>query len=64
MLGVAVAVRRRLAAMKVDDTADLRQVGFGSVQGMVDGQKVVLRQLVHPFDDQSMVAAGFKGRSG
>ena len=63
VLGVAVAVRRRLAAMKVNDTADHRQVGFGSMQGMVDGQKVVLRQLIHPFHDQSVVAAGFKSRS-
>ena len=50
--------------MKMNHTADFREPGLRPVQRVVDGQEVLLRQLVDPLDQQPLVASGFKGRSG
>jgi hypothetical protein len=62
VLRVAVAVGRCFASMKVNHAADFRQVRFGAMNGVVDGQKMLLGQLIDPLDHQSMAAASFERR--
>jgi hypothetical protein len=48
----------------VNDAAYVGLIGLGSVKGVVDGQKMLLGQLIGPFDEQSLAAAGLEDRAG
>ena len=54
IFGPAVAFGRDLRAVNVDDRADFGLIGFGAVQAVVDGQKVLGGKLVGPFDQDPL----------
>ena len=60
ILGIAVAFRRRLGAVHVDDAANFGIAGFGAMKRVVDRQKMLGGQFVRPFDRQPFPAPGFK----
>ena len=58
VFGKAVAIGGNARPMQVGDNAHLR-IAFGSVQPIVDGQEMLLREFVSPFHQHVFVAAHF-----
>ena len=49
--------------MQMHAGAHVRHAGAAAVQGVVDGQEVLLRKIVHPLNLNRMAAARFDHRS-
>ncbi len=63
-VGIAVAGGGGFGAVEVDDGADFGLVGFGSVDGVIDGQEMLGGKFVGPFDEDSLAAASFECGAG
>jgi hypothetical protein len=51
VFGITVAGGASLGSVKVDNSTNRRLVRFGPVKVVVDGQKVLTRQIIDPFHE-------------
>ena len=63
VFGIAVALRPGLSAMQVHHGPHRGFVGFGSVDGVIDGQEVLAGKRVRPFHQQRFARTRFKRRT-
>ena len=59
---IAIALRWRSCSVQVRNGPYLWFVSLGSVKSVIDGQEVLLRQLVRPFNQQAIPAARLNRR--
>jgi len=64
VVGVAVTIGRSLGTVEMDDGSDLGLVGLRAVDAVIDGQEMLRGELVGPFDQDALAAAGFECGTG
>ncbi len=57
ILGIAIAFRRHFRPMKMRHRANFRSVLLGSMETVIDWQKMFLGKFVRPFDQNFLSAA-------
>ena len=64
VLRITIALGRRLGAMQMNYRPDIGLVSARTVQVMIDGQKMPVRQPIDPFYQEPLTAAGLEGGAG